>query len=441
MSALLEGLPVVIAGLNLPRQTVVSGESSAIATVESRARARGWRAVHLPVSHAFHSPLMAPAAAPLGARLRRTPFAPLARTVCSTVTGAVLPREENLVELLERQLVSPVRFMDAVEAMGGVDLAIEIGPGGVMAGMARELLPCPVIALDVGGGSLRGLLAAAGAAHVLGAVLRTEALFGDRFARSFDLDRPLRFLENPCEQAPLPVSAPSAAVVGYPRDQAERLRDLRNGAGVDVLERVRHAVGGVHRATVGVRARRTSAARRSSPELDRGRTDGRRRRPGARASAVGLSDRLRGCHRGRGRPRPRGISPHRMRGGSTRPRHPGRHRVVDPHVHGRANRAPALTGRAPRSRRGPRRVDDASPRRIIRCAPCSRSASPRFRAVGSRSASARNPTRAISISSSRAPSGRSWARRAHGSWWSNRTAAAAASRAASISNLRAASRA
>ncbi len=246
VAGVLEGLPVVIAGLNLPRQTVVSGESEALATVESRARERGWRAVRLPVSHAFHSPLMAPAAVPLGERLRRAAFAPLTRTVCSTVTGGVLPAGEDVAGLLERQLTSPVRFLDAFRALGEVNLAIEVGPGGVIAGLARELLAGPVVTIDAGGASLRGLLTAAGAAYALGADVRTAALFGDRFARPFDLDRPLRFLENPCEQAPLPQHAtgtPAAPPRGAATPEpAHASQPSRNGAAVDVLERVRRAV-------------------------------------------------------------------------------------------------------------------------------------------------------------------------------------------------------
>src|SRR5262249_36603707 len=62
VEGLLNGGPVLPAGLNSPRQTVISGEATAVAAVVTRARARGLGAVSLPVSHAFHSPLMAPAA-------------------------------------------------------------------------------------------------------------------------------------------------------------------------------------------------------------------------------------------------------------------------------------------------------------------------------------------------------------------------------------------
>jgi enediyne polyketide synthase len=86
---LLDGGPVVIAGLNSPRQTVVSGEATAIAAIVSRARSRGLNASSLPVSHAFHSPLVA-AAAPTLAEHSHEAFRSLRRLVISTVTGAPL---------------------------------------------------------------------------------------------------------------------------------------------------------------------------------------------------------------------------------------------------------------------------------------------------------------------------------------------------------------
>src|ERR1017187_3688745 len=85
---LLAGETVVIAALNAPRQTVVSGEAAAIERVIARARSRGIVAVALPVCHAFHSRLMEPAADPLAEYLAAVDFRPLERTVVSTITGA-----------------------------------------------------------------------------------------------------------------------------------------------------------------------------------------------------------------------------------------------------------------------------------------------------------------------------------------------------------------
>ncbi|MDP2834142.1 MAG: type I polyketide synthase [Pseudomonadota bacterium] len=195
----------VIAGLNSAQQTVVSGEEQALLRVMEEAARAGLRATRLPVSHAFHSPLMQPAAVALAGPLAETDFAPCRRRVISSVTGEPVGEEENLRLLLERQLTSPVLFTQALEhVLDEADLCLEVGPGSVLSGVLSGLLPAavPVYPLDTAGASLRGLLAAAGAAHALGARLDTRGLFGDRFTRPFSLERPLNFLANPCEQAP-----------------------------------------------------------------------------------------------------------------------------------------------------------------------------------------------------------------------------------------------
>ena len=155
------------------------------------------------VSHAFHSPHMEPAAPRLAAELAAVPFRPPARPVASTVTGALLSPESDLPALLLAQLTAPVRFTAALAAAGGADLWIEVGPGRALSELAGESLAAPVIPLDVGGSSISGLLAAAGAAFALGVPVDTGVLFAGRLSRPFDPERPLKFLANPCETAPV----------------------------------------------------------------------------------------------------------------------------------------------------------------------------------------------------------------------------------------------
>ncbi len=205
VEGLLNGQPVVIAGLNSPRQTVVSGEATAVAAVMACARERGLASVALPVSHAFHSPLVAAAAPALAEHLSREELRPLRRPVVSTVTGAPLAADEDLRALLVRQVTSPVRFSQALAvAAKGVDLFIEVGPGGALRRLVAECVGTPAVALDAGGPSLRGLLQAVGAAFVLGAPISHAALFAGRFTRPFDLEWRPRFFCNPCELAPVP---------------------------------------------------------------------------------------------------------------------------------------------------------------------------------------------------------------------------------------------
>ena len=209
------GPGAVIAAYNSPRRTVISGDEGAVEAVSQRARARGIEARRLRVSHAFHSPRMEGARPRLAAELAAIPFRPPLRPVASTVTGARLALEADLPALLLEQLTAPVRFTEALEAAGEADLWIEIGPGGALTELAGEALAAPVIPLDVGGSSIAGLLAAAGAAFALGAPVDTSVLFEGRFTRPFDPERPLKFLGNPCEMAPV-AEAPSRTLTPAP---------------------------------------------------------------------------------------------------------------------------------------------------------------------------------------------------------------------------------
>jgi len=156
------------------------------------------------VSHAFHSPSVAPAAEGLGAYLAGVTFQPLARRVLSTVTSDALPPDTDLRDLLVRQVLEPVHFHEAARLMAAdVDLMLEVGPGRVLSGLAADIAPgTPCVALDTDSASLTGLLAAVAAAYALGAPVRHDMLFGDRFTRPLPLDKEFRFFASPCELAP-----------------------------------------------------------------------------------------------------------------------------------------------------------------------------------------------------------------------------------------------
>ena len=213
VEGLFEGPAVVIAGLNSPSQTIVSGESAAVDAVVARARAVGLSATRLRVSHAFHSPLVAEATPVLARHLSGEQTNAPRRAVVSTVTGSPIAPSEDLRRLLERQITSPVRFAEALEAAdGSVDLWIEVGPGSVLAGIVRELVATPVTSLDAGGESLAPLLRAVGTAFALGVPMNHRFLFEGRFARRFELDRQPKFFANPCELAPPPERAEPTAM-------------------------------------------------------------------------------------------------------------------------------------------------------------------------------------------------------------------------------------
>ena len=135
---------VVVANLNAPGQVVVSGTPAAVDAATRLARGRGLRrAIALEVSGAFHSPLMEPASAAYGDVLDAAPLRdPRVPVVCN-VDGAAVSDARTLRDRLQRQLTAAVRWVDCVRAMVqlGADTLVEIGPGSVLTGLARRIVP------------------------------------------------------------------------------------------------------------------------------------------------------------------------------------------------------------------------------------------------------------------------------------------------------------
>jgi enediyne polyketide synthase len=201
----LNGDPIVVAADNAPTQTVVSGKAFAIKRFLGRLKADGVSATILPVSRAFHSPLMADAATAFSHYLASEPLCEVSmqKRIVSTVTGTLVEENANLRRLLIDQITMPVQFAKAARSIAAeADLLIEVGPGSVLTDIVRQQFDVPAVALNVGSDSLRGLLTAAGAAFALGKPICSKALFADRFHRPFDLQHRHKFLQNPCESAP-----------------------------------------------------------------------------------------------------------------------------------------------------------------------------------------------------------------------------------------------
>ncbi|RKR86905.1 enediyne polyketide synthase [Micromonospora pisi] len=200
---LMADLPVVIGGFNGPQQTVVAGTVEAVEEICVRARDNGLSAVRLSVSHAFHSPLVAPAAGAFGAALAGKRFGPVDRRIVSTVTGEQLPASTDIPALLHRQITDPVLFSQAVAvAAKEVDLFVEVGPGRVLSGLATGSTDVPAVALDTDDESLVGVLRVAGAAFVMNAAPVDAALFHGRLVRPLQVGTEFKFFASPCESAP-----------------------------------------------------------------------------------------------------------------------------------------------------------------------------------------------------------------------------------------------
>jgi [acyl-carrier-protein] S-malonyltransferase len=137
----------VPANLNTPDQTVLSGDPAAVQRAADGCKAAGAKkVVPLKVSGAFHSPLMAPAAAGLVEALGGTPFARPAFPVVANATATAVSDPDQARRLLEAQLTAPVRWVECVRSLAGLAPGarfVEVGPGTVLGGLLKRILPEP----------------------------------------------------------------------------------------------------------------------------------------------------------------------------------------------------------------------------------------------------------------------------------------------------------
>lgn len=133
---------VVAANFNAPGQVVISGEEEAVEAAGAAAEERGARRVlPLKVGGAFHSPLMEVAREGLADALSAVEMGPPEFPVMANVTGDPVRDPDEARRLLVRQLTSPVRWVRAVQKMREFepDRWLELGPGNVLAGLARRI--------------------------------------------------------------------------------------------------------------------------------------------------------------------------------------------------------------------------------------------------------------------------------------------------------------
>ena len=138
--ALATRLDLTVANDNAPGQLVLSGATGAVAQAEELAREEtGARARLLPVSAAFHSPLMEPAAARLADALSRVEVKPAAFPVYAN--GSAAPFTDVRREL-SQNLLGPVRWRETMLALraAGIDRYVEHGPGAVLTGLVKRTL-------------------------------------------------------------------------------------------------------------------------------------------------------------------------------------------------------------------------------------------------------------------------------------------------------------
>ena len=137
-----KGLGLVIpANYNAPGQLVLAGVTKAADEAAELAKAKGAkRAVKLKVSGPFHTPLLAPAAEKLTPELEKMDISPMQIPVFTNVDASRVASEKDIIPILSKQIVSPVRFSTIVENMynEGADTFIELGPGKSLCGFVKR---------------------------------------------------------------------------------------------------------------------------------------------------------------------------------------------------------------------------------------------------------------------------------------------------------------
>jgi len=139
-----QGEVVSAANLNSPDQIVIAGHAAAVQRAVELAKAAGARrAVLLPVSAPFHCSLMHPAQEKLAADLNAAEFRDLAVPLVNNWQAKMIHKGAEAREGLYQQVPCPVRWTESIRRLAseGVTRFIEVGPGGVLTGLLRNIQP------------------------------------------------------------------------------------------------------------------------------------------------------------------------------------------------------------------------------------------------------------------------------------------------------------
>lgn len=145
---------VIIANLNSPSQVVLAGPTAAIDDAVSKLTDAGYKATPLPVSAAFHTPLVEHASQPFAEAVNKEEFQETNIPVYSNTTGELYPGEPGEIqEILSNHILNPVIFKDQIEEIyqDGGRIFVEIGPRQVLGNLVKDILsdqPHQVVSLN-----------------------------------------------------------------------------------------------------------------------------------------------------------------------------------------------------------------------------------------------------------------------------------------------------
>ena len=129
------------ANFNCPGQIVIAGHSKAVEWAIEKVKQDGKKAVLLPVSAPFHSPLMKPAGERLEKALEEISVGDLKIPVVTNVEAEVNTSKDRVKGLLVAQVSSPVRWEESMRKMieKEIDRVLEIGPGKILSGLMKRI--------------------------------------------------------------------------------------------------------------------------------------------------------------------------------------------------------------------------------------------------------------------------------------------------------------
>ena len=137
-----QGEVVTAANLNSPDQIVIAGSVGAVSRAMELAKVAGAkRAISLPVSAPFHCPLMKPAQEHLAVDLDAAAFADLAMPLVNNWQARIIRTGGEARQGLYEQVPNPVRWMESIRVLIalGVEQWVEVGPGGVLCGLLKNI--------------------------------------------------------------------------------------------------------------------------------------------------------------------------------------------------------------------------------------------------------------------------------------------------------------
>ncbi len=133
---------ICIANYNSPKQLVISGEIEPVDMAAHLAKQNKGKAVILPVSGAFHSPLMNEPAKELAKFMDKMDWRDAVVPIYLNATGKKETSGEKIKQIMKTQMISPVFFNQIIEAQweSGIRKWLELGPKGVLCGLIKRIL-------------------------------------------------------------------------------------------------------------------------------------------------------------------------------------------------------------------------------------------------------------------------------------------------------------